>query len=97
MIDGDTSTYWSPNGTTGRISVKNLDTSISQVKIIELSGTQGTVTSWSLVNNDNGATLASGNEIPSVISFNAVSLKKVNFEINSASDTPKIAEFEVYK
>ncbi|WP_088134364.1 pectate lyase family protein [Vibrio gazogenes] len=97
VTDGDSSTYWSPRGTTGTISVKRLNQTINAVRIIELSGTQGTVTSWSLVNHDDGATLASGNSIPSVISFPNTNLDKISFVIHSASGTPAIAEFEVYK
>ncbi len=97
VTDGDSSTYWSPRGTTGTISVKRLNQTINAVRIIELSGTQGTVTSWSLVNHDDGATLASGSSIPSVISFPNTNLDKISFVIHSASSTPAIAEFEVYK
>ncbi|SMS00678.1 Pectate trisaccharide-lyase precursor [Vibrio mangrovi] len=97
VTDGDTSTYWSPQGRTGTISVKRLNRTINAVRIVELSGTQGTVTSWSLVNNDNGATLASGNSVPNVITFPDTNLDKVNFVIKSANGTPAIAEFEVYK
>ncbi|CAM4006878.1 Pectate trisaccharide-lyase precursor [Vibrio aerogenes CECT 7868] len=96
-IDGDTSTYWSPKGTTGRLSVKKLNTTISTVKIVELPGTEGTITSWKVVNHDTGDTLASGSSAPGVISFSPVSLGKVDFEVVSAADTPKIAEFEVYQ
>ncbi|QMV14926.1 pectate lyase family protein [Vibrio spartinae] len=97
VTDGDSSSYWSPRGTTGTISVKRLNQTINAVRIIELSGTQGTVTSWSLVNHDDGATLASGNSIPGVISFPNTNLDKISFVIHSASGTPAIAEFEVYK
>ncbi|SIO94730.1 pectate lyase family protein [Vibrio spartinae] len=97
VTDGDSSSYWSPRGTTGTISVKRLNQTINAVRIIELSGTQGTVTSWSLVNHDDGATLASGSSIPSVISFPNTNLDKISFVIHSASGTPAIAEFEVYK
>lgn len=77
--------------------MKKLNTTISTVKIVELPGTEGTITSWKLVNHDNGNTLASGSSAPGVISFSPVSLGKVDFEVVSASDTPKVAEFEVYK
>ncbi|WP_211252046.1 pectate lyase family protein [Vibrio rhizosphaerae] len=97
VTDGDSSTYWSPSGSTGTISVKRLNQTINAVRIVELSGTQGTVTSWSLVNHDDGATLASGSSIPSVISFPDTNLNKISFVIHAASGTPAIAEFEVYK
>ena len=66
------------------------------VKIIELAGTEGTVTSWSLINHDTGATLATGSTLPETITFDDVKPSKVSFVINSASDRPQIAEFEIY-
>ncbi len=95
-IDGDTTTYWSPKETTGTINVKGLDTVFNTVKIIELAGTEGTVTSWSLINHDTGATLATGSTLPETITFDDVKPSKVSFVINSASDRPQIAEFEIY-
>ena len=94
--DGNVSTYWSPSGTTGRISIKRLNTTVNKVRIIETSSSQGAVTSWRLVNNDNGNLLASGNSIPSTISFSNTNLDKLNFIIDSATQRPQIAEFEVY-
>ena len=94
--DGDVSTYWSPSGTTGRISIKRLNTTVNTVRVIETSSTQGAVTSWQLVNNDTGSVLASGNSIPSTISFSNTNLDKINFVIDSATQRPQIAEFEVY-
>ena len=94
--DGDVSTYWSPSGTTGRISIKRLNTTVNTVRVIETSTTQGAVTSWQLVNNDTGSVLASGNSIPSTISFSNTNLDKINFVIDSATQRPQIAEFEVY-
>jgi len=96
VIDGDETSYWSPSGSTGTINVKKLNTTVNAVRIIELSGTEGTITSWSLINYDNGETLVSGDTVPSVISFSDVSLNKLSFVINEASGTPKVAEFEVY-
>ncbi|CAM3770625.1 Pectate trisaccharide-lyase precursor [Vibrio aerogenes CECT 7868] len=95
-IDGDTSTYWSPSGTTGRISVKNLNTTVNTVKVVELAGSEGTVTSWVLKNHDTGDVLASGSSLSDAISFDAVTVKKLSLYIEAASSTPKIAEFEVY-
>ncbi|MBX2848867.1 MAG: hypothetical protein KTR16_11140, partial [Acidiferrobacterales bacterium] len=96
VIDGDLSSYWSPNGTTGRISVKRLYTTINAVRVVETSSTQGAVTSWRLVNNDTGALITSGNSIPDTITFSDVNIDKINFIIDSATSTPQIAEFEVY-
>ncbi len=96
VIDADTSTYWSPKQTTGTINIKKLNSVYNTVRIIELAGTEGTVTSWSLVNHDTGVTLAQGTTIPSVISFDAVRASKLSFVIHSASDRPQISEFEIY-
>jgi hypothetical protein len=95
VIDGNTSTYWSPSGSTGEIRVKwSAAASVSSVIIREASG-GGAVTGWQLVNNDSGATLASGSSA-GTINFSATSTKKIIFRITSASGTPRIAEFETY-
>lgn len=95
VIDGSTSTYWSPNGSTGKVSVKwGSAKTISKVNIRTASGS-GTIGSWRVLNADNGAVLATGSGA-GVISFSSTSLKKVTFEITSASGTPRIAEFETY-
>ncbi|MET9778768.1 polysaccharide lyase family 1 protein [Streptomyces sp. NPDC006367] len=94
--DGDLSTYWSPAGSTGSISVKwGSATTVAKVNIREAAGSTGTIGAWKLVNADTGATLTSGNGA-GVITFPATSLKKVTFTITSASGTPKVAEFETY-
>lgn len=94
--DGDLNTYWSPNGTTGSVSVKwGSATTVSKINIREASGSAGTIGSWRVVNGDTGATLTSGSGA-GAISFPATSLKKVTFEITSANGTPKVAEFETY-
>ncbi|MDG4832815.1 pectate lyase [Solwaraspora sp. WMMD1047] len=96
VIDGDTGSYWSPSGSTGRISVKwGSATTVSRVVIREASGATGVIGSWRLVNNDNGAVLTTGNGA-GTISFAATSLKKINFEITGATGTPRVAEFETY-
>ncbi|WP_205326090.1 polysaccharide lyase family 1 protein [Glycomyces sp. YM15] len=96
VIDGDMSTYWSPSGTTGRVSVKwSGAKTIDTINIREAAGSVGNIGNWQVVNNDTGAVLASGNGA-GVISFAATSLTKVNFVITSASGTPRVAEFEVY-
>ncbi|MFI7079750.1 cellulose-binding protein [Micromonospora sp. NPDC049903] len=96
VIDGNVSTYWSPSGSTGRISVKwGSATTVGSVTIREASGAVGVIGGWRLVNNDTGATLASGTGA-GTITFAATSLRKINFEITSASGTPRVAEFETY-
>ncbi len=94
--DGDITTYWSPSSTTGTISVKNLNTTINAVRIVSMSGKEDAITSWTLLNYDTGATLASGSSVPDLITFADTNLAKVSFVINAASSTPQIAEFEVY-
>ncbi|MFI5838043.1 polysaccharide lyase family 1 protein [Micromonospora sp. NPDC051300] len=94
--DGSLGTYWSPSGSTGTISIKwGSATTVSRVVVREPSGTQGSIGSWQLVNNDTGAVLASGTGAGAV-SFAATSLKKINFKINSSSGTPRVGEFETY-
>lgn len=96
VLDGNLSTYWSPSGSTGRVSVKwDSATTVSSVNIREASGAVGNIRSWRLVNNDNGAVLATGSGA-GVVQFPATSLKKINFEITGSSGTPRVAEFETY-
>jgi hypothetical protein len=94
--DGSTSTYWSPNGATGYVSVKwTSATTVSSAIIRQASG-GGSIGSWRVLNADNSAVLASGSGSPSTIAFSSTSLKKLTFEIISASGAPRIAEFETY-
>src|SRR3954453_14508723 len=94
--DGNTSTYWSPAGATGYVSVKwSSATTVSQAVIRQASG-GGSITAWRLLNYDTGAVLANGSGSPSTISFASTSLKKLTFDITSASSAPRIAEFETY-
>ncbi|WP_433553542.1 pectate lyase family protein [Micromonospora zamorensis] len=94
--DGNISSYWSPAGSTGSISIKwGSATRVSRVIIREPSGTQGSIGSWQLLNHDTGAVLASGSGAGS-ISFSATSLSKITFKINSSSGTPRVGEFETY-
>jgi hypothetical protein len=94
--DGNTGTYWSPNGSTGYVSVKwGSATTVSSVVIRQASG-GGSISSWRLLNHDNGAVLSSGSGSPSTISFATTSLKKITFDITGASSAPRIAEFETY-
>ncbi|MEU3607524.1 pectate lyase [Streptomyces sp. NPDC035033] len=93
--DGSLTTYWSPAGTTGSVSVKwGSPTTISSVRVREAAG-GGTVTGWRLLNADTGAVLATGGAAGTA-TFPATALSKVTFEITSATGTPRIAEFETY-
>ncbi|WP_410812143.1 polysaccharide lyase family 1 protein [Micromonospora sp. 067-2] len=94
--DGSISTYWSPAGSTGSISVKwGSATRVSRVIIREPSGTQGSIGSWQLVNSDTGGVLASGSGA-GPISFSATSSSKITFRINSSGGVPRVGEFETY-
>ncbi|MFG1849890.1 pectate lyase family protein [Micromonospora carbonacea] len=97
VLDGNLGTYWSPSGSTGRISVKwDAAVRVGSVNIREASGATGVIRSWRLVNNDTGAVLASGSNGVGVVSFSPTSLKKINLEITGATGTPRVAEFETY-
>ncbi|MFF4046496.1 polysaccharide lyase family 1 protein [Streptomyces chartreusis] len=94
--DGDMSTYWSPSGSTGSVSVKwGSATAVSSVAIREAAGSTGVIGSWRLLNADTGAVLATGSGA-GVVTFPQTSLKKITFEIIGATGTPKVAEFETY-
>ncbi|GAA4249090.1 pectate lyase family protein [Dactylosporangium darangshiense] len=94
--DGDMSTYWSPSGTTGSISIKwGSATAISRINIREASGATGNIRNWRVLNGDTGAVLATGTGA-GVISFARTSMNKVTFEITSATAAPRVAEFETY-
>nr|BFE74563.1 hypothetical protein GCM10020092_078640 [Actinoplanes digitatis] len=94
VIDGNLSTYWSPNGATGSVSVKwSSATTVARINIREASGSS--IGSWQVLNGDTGAVLNTGSGA-GVISFTATSLKKVTFTITSSSGTPRVAEFETY-
>ncbi|MBM2614589.1 polysaccharide lyase family 1 protein [Actinoplanes sp. LDG1-06] len=91
--DGSLTTYWSPSGTTGSISIKwSAATTVGRINIREVSAA---VTAYRVLNADTGAVLKTGSGA-GVISFTPTSLKKVTFEITSASATPRVAEFETY-
>ncbi|RMI87511.1 pectate lyase [Streptomyces sp. ZS0098] len=95
VIDGSTSTYWSPSGSTGAVSVKwGTATTVSKVNIRLASGS-GTIGAYRLLDHDTGAVLTSGSGAGTV-SFSPVSLRKITLEITNASGTPRIAEFETY-
>ncbi|MEV0632264.1 pectate lyase family protein [Nonomuraea wenchangensis] len=94
--DGDLSTYWSPSGSTGDISIKwGSATTVSRVVIREAAGSSGAIGSWQLLNGGTGAVLKSGSGA-GTITFTATSLTKITFRITGASGTPKVAEFETY-
>ena len=94
--DGNGASYWSPSGTTGRISIKwSGGQTINAINIIEAAGFQGRIGSWRVLNNDNGQQLASGTGA-GIIRFGQTSVDKVDFVIDSSSAQPGIAEFETY-
>jgi pectate lyase len=94
--DGDMSTYWSPAGSTGYISIKwGSATAVSRITIREASGAVGNIGSWRVVNGDTGAVLTSGTRA-GAITFPRTSLRKVTFEILTSTGTPRVAEFETY-
>ena len=94
--DGDTTTYWAPKGSTGRVSIKwSSAQTINTIVIQEANDFAGQITGWQVVNNDNGDVLATGSSA-GTISLADVSLKKVNFVITSSSGQPTVAEFETY-
>ncbi|GAA4899693.1 right-handed parallel beta-helix repeat-containing protein [Streptomonospora salina] len=96
VVDGDMSTYWSPSGSTGRISVKwGSDPAVSTINIREASGAEGNIGSWRVVDHDTGAVLATGSGA-GVITFDSTTLRKIDFEVTGSNGTPRVAEFETY-
>ncbi|NES12683.1 MULTISPECIES: polysaccharide lyase family 1 protein [Micromonospora] len=94
--DGDMSTYWSPAGSTGEVSIKwGSNTTVSRIIIREAAGAVGTIGAWQVINYDTGAVLTSGSGA-GVITFAPTSLRKITFKIVSSTGTPKVAEFETY-
>lgn len=97
VIDGDTSSYWSPTESTGRISVKwSSETTVSSAVIVEAEGFEGNIGSWQMVNHHTGDILAEGSGA-GAINFDSTSLRKLNLEILSSNDTLAVAEFETYQ
>ncbi|NEC48286.1 polysaccharide lyase family 1 protein [Actinospica acidiphila] len=95
VVDGNTGTYWSPSGSTGKVSVKwGSATTVSKVNVRLASGS-GTIGAYRLLNHDTGAVLATGSG-SGTVAFSPASLKKITLEITNASGTPRIAEFETY-
>ena len=96
VTDGNLSTFWSPSGATGSVSVKwSSATAVAGLNIREAAGSAGSIGSWRVLNGDTGAVLTSGSGA-GAIAVPSTSLKKITFEITSSTGTPKIAEFETY-
>jgi pectate lyase len=94
--DGNMSTYWSPVGSTGDISIKwSSATTVSRIIIREASGAAGSIGSWQVTHGGTGAVLASGSGA-GAITFAPTSLSKITFKITSSTGTPRVAEFETY-
>ena len=90
------STYWSPAGATGYVSIKwDAATAVSRINIREASGAVGAIGSWRVLNGDTGAVLTSGSGA-GVITFTRTSLRKITFEITGSTGAPRVAEFETY-
>lgn len=90
-IDGDLATYWSPQGTSGRISVKW--SSPQTVGRVVVSGSS--VGSWSLVDNATGAVLTTGSGTGAA-SFTPRSTVKVNLEVAGTSGAPRVTELALH-
>ncbi|MFC7876813.1 polysaccharide lyase family 1 protein [Isoptericola sp. NPDC057391] len=96
VVDGNLSTFWSPSGTTGRVSVKwATPQTVSQVNVVEAVGSEGTITGFRVVNHDDGSVLASGDGA-GVVDLPETTLSKLDLEITGASGTPQVAELETY-
>ncbi|MEV8553737.1 pectate lyase [Streptomyces glaucescens] len=94
--DGSMSTYWSPAGATGSVSVKwGSPTTVSSINIRETAAAAGRIGSWRVVNADTGAVLATGSKA-GVIAVPRTTLSKITFEITSSAGTPQVAEYETY-
>lgn len=94
VVDGNLTTYWSPSGSTGSISVKwSSARTVARINVREASGSS--IGSWQVLNGDTGAVLKTGSGA-GVVSLTATSLKKITLNITSSSGTPRIAEFETY-
>lgn len=96
VADGNLDTYWSPMGSTGRVSVKwTSATTVNTVIISEAAGFEGHTGSWELRDHSTDRLLASGVGA-GLIRFDDVILTKLDFNILTANDVPGIAEFETY-
>ena len=95
--DGDLSSYWSPNGDSGRISLKwDGEATLNAVIIREAAGYEGNIQAWTISDHKTGEVLAEGNGVPDMMTLDTVSLRKLDFNILSASGSPAVAEFEAY-
>ncbi len=94
--DANMSTYWSPSGSTGYISIKwGSATTVRTINIREAAGSTGVIRNWRVLNGDTGAVLATGTGA-GVIRFAATSTRKITFDITSSTGAPRVAEFETY-
>ncbi|NYI03806.1 pectate lyase family protein [Allostreptomyces psammosilenae] len=94
--DGNMSTYWSPVGSTGSISIKwGSPTTVSAINIREAAGSTGSIGSWRVLNGDTGAVLTTGSGA-GVITVPRTTLSKITFEITGSNGTPRVAEYETY-
>ncbi|MFV2198953.1 polysaccharide lyase family 1 protein [Nocardiopsis sp. LOL_012] len=95
-VDGDMGSYWSPTGSTGRISVKwDSEPTVSAINIREAAGAEGNIGSWQVVDHDTEAVLATGSGA-GLITFAPTTLRKIDFVITGSNGTPRVAEFETY-
>ncbi|WP_111979396.1 pectate lyase family protein [Algibacillus agarilyticus] len=94
--DGNFTTFWSPNGSTGRISIKGVNQAFNHVNIIETVEASGAITKWSLVDDDTDQVLASGTDLTEAINVAEITSSKLNFLIESSIGTVQIAEFEIF-
>lgn len=90
-IDGDLASYWSPQGTSGRISVKW--SSARTVGRVVVSGSS--VGAWRLVDNATGAVLTTGTGTGTA-TFTPRATVKVNLEVAGTSGAPRITELALH-
>ncbi|KAJ9463677.1 hypothetical protein DIPPA_27710 [Diplonema papillatum] len=99
VIDDDASTYWSPTSLSASISVEwATERLVGSVNIVESLGFTGNIRTWTLLDWEGDAVLASGEGgLGGEISFAAVSLRKIVLDIEAnAGGMPRVAEFQVY-
>ncbi|MFI7547506.1 hypothetical protein [Actinoplanes sp. NPDC049599] len=93
--DGSLSTFWSPVGVTGEVSIKwPVPVTVSRIRIREAPG-GGRIGAWQVRNHDTNAVLAAGSGA-GTITFTPVSLRKITFVIRGADGTPRVAEYETF-
>lgn len=94
--DGSVATYTQAGGTTNqRVSIKWSSAINFNTVVLREAGTQ--IGSWQLINNDNGAVLASGSGIGAArtVTLGNINSKKINLIVNGSSPL-RMAEIEVY-